>query len=57
MEGSDRPVRVLVVEMESLVAFTTPAIEAPVSRSTAATKRNSAIVCAPRSPSRVEVAQ
>ena len=47
----------VVVEIESLVALTTPAIEAPVSSSTAAVKRKIAIVCAPRSPSAVETAQ
>ena len=47
----------VVVEIESLVALTTPATEAPVSSSTAAVKRKIAIVWAPRSPSAVETAQ
>jgi hypothetical protein len=47
----------VVVEIESLVALTTPATEAPVSSSTAAVKRKIAIVCAPRSPRALEVAQ
>ena len=47
----------VVVEIESLVALTTPAIEAPVISSTAAVKRKIAIVWAPRSPSALETAQ
>ena len=42
---------------ESVVAFTTPATEAPVSSSTAARNRNSATMWAPTTPSAVEIPQ
>ena len=45
----------VVLLNESLVNLMTPAIDAPVSRSTAAASRKSAIVCAPSVPRNVLV--
>ena len=45
----------VVLANESVVALITPAIDAPVSRSTAAASRKIAIVCAPSVPRKVEV--
>ena len=47
----------VVVDTEVLVALTTPATDAPVSSSTAASSRNRQTMWAPTSPSAVEMPQ
>ena len=47
----------VVDDIDVVVAFTTPAIDAPVSSSTAARNRNTATMCAPIAPSAVETPQ
>ena len=47
----------VVVDTELVVAFTTPATDAPVSSSTPARNRNTATMCAPTVPTALEINQ